>query len=131
LLPRQSLSQQANDPEKAASFIKALHSLTDPRDNRGKRIDLAFTLGAVVLAIMSGRSKLSSIHRYIWNKADWLRRVTKKPKARLISRAHLPRLLAIVPLDELNDLVEAHFGVQGFLIKNRRTTADRLGHAAN
>ena len=111
-MSRQSLSQQANDPEKAASFIKALHSLTDPRDNRGKRIDLAFTLGAVVLAIMSGRSKLSSIHRYIWNKADWLRRVTKKPKARLISRAHLPRLLAIVPLDELNDMVEAHFGVR-------------------
>ena len=34
------------------------------------------------------------------------------PKARLISRAHLPRLLAIVPLDELNDIVEAHFGVR-------------------
>jgi predicted transposase YbfD/YdcC len=111
-LSRQSLSQQANDPEKAASFIKALHSLTDPRDNRGKRIHLAFTLGAVVLAIMSGRSKLSSIHRYIWNKADWLWRVTKMPKARLVSRAHLPRLLAIVPLDELNDIVEAHFGVR-------------------
>jgi hypothetical protein len=111
-MSRQSLSQQANDPEKAASFIKALHSLTDPRDNRGKRIDLAFILGAVVLAIMSGRSKLSSIHRYIWNRAGWLRKVTKKPKARLISRAHLPRLLAIVPLDELNDIVEAHFGVR-------------------
>ena len=34
------------------------------------------------------------------------------PKARLISRAHLPRLLAIVPLGELNDIVEAHFGVR-------------------
>jgi predicted transposase YbfD/YdcC len=111
-MSRKSLSQQADDPEKAASFIKALHSLTDPRDNRGKRIDLAFTVGAVVLAIMSGRSKLSSIHRYIWNRAGWLRKVTKMPKARLISRAHLPRLLTIVPLDELNDIVEAHFGVR-------------------
>ena len=77
----QSLSQQANDPEKAESFIKALHGLTDPRDNRGKKLDLAFTIGAAVLAIMSGRSKLSSIHRYIGNRADWLREVAKKPGA--------------------------------------------------
>jgi len=111
-MSRQSLPQQANDPEKAASFIKALHGLTDPRDNRGKRIDLAFIVCAVVLAIMSGRSKPSSIHRYIWNRGGWLRKVTGMPKARLISRAHLPRLLTIVPLDELNDIVEAHFGVR-------------------
>ena len=111
-MSRQSLSQQANDPEKAASFIKALHSLTDPRDNRGKRINLAFIVGAVVLAIMSGRSKPSSIHRYVWNRAGWLRKVTKMPGARLISRAHLPRLLGVVPLGELNDIVEAHFGVR-------------------
>ena len=111
-MSRQSLSQQANDPKKTESFIKALHGLTDPRDNRGKKIDLAFTIGAAVLAIMLGRSKLSSIHRYIGNKAGWLREVTKKPKARLVSRAHLPRLLTMVPLDELNDIVEAHFGVR-------------------
>jgi predicted transposase YbfD/YdcC len=108
----QSLSQQANDPEKAESFIQALHGLTDPRDNRGKKINLAFTIGATVLAIMSGRSKLSGIHRYIRNRGSWLREVTKKPKALLISRAHLPRLLALVPLDELNDIAEAHFGVR-------------------
>jgi len=111
-MSRQSLSQQADDPKKADSFIKALHDLTDPRDNRGKKIDLAFTIGAAVLAIISGRSKVSSIHRYIGNKASWLREVTKKPKARLVSRAHLPRLLAKVPLNELNDIVEAHFGVR-------------------
>ena len=108
----QSLSQHTNDPEKAETFIKALHSLADPRDNRGKRINLAFTTGATVLAIMAGRSKVSSIHRYIENKADWLRQVIKKPKARLVSRAHFPRLLAMVRLDELNDIVEAHFGVR-------------------
>jgi len=108
----QSLSQQAKDPEKAESFIKALHGLTDPRDNRGKKLDLAFTIGAAVLAIMSGRSKLSSIHRYIGNRTDWLREVAKKPEALLVSRAHLPRLLARVPLDGLNDIVEAHFGTR-------------------
>ncbi len=108
----QSLSQQAKDPEKAESFIKALHGLTDPRDNRGKKLDLAFTIGAAVLAIMSGRSKLSSIHRYVGNRAGWLREVSKKPEALLVSRAHLPRLLAKVPLGELNDIVEAHFGMR-------------------
>ena len=108
----QSLSQQAKDPEKAESFIKALHGLTDPRDNRGKKLDLAFTIGAAVLAIMSGRSKLSSIHRYIGNRTGWLREVAKKPEALLVSRAHLPRLLARVPLDELNDIAEAHFGMR-------------------
>ena len=108
----QSLSQQANDSEKAESFINALYGLTDPRDNRGKKLDLAFTIGAAVLAIMSGRSKLSSIHRYIGNRAGWLRQVAKKPEALLVSRAHLPRLLARVPLDELNDIVEAHFGMR-------------------
>jgi hypothetical protein len=46
------------------------------------------------------------------NRAGWLRGVTKMPKTRLISRAHLPRLLAIMPLEELNDIVEAHFGVR-------------------
>ena len=107
-----SLSQQANDPEKAESFIKALHGLTDPRDNRGKKLDLAFTIGAAVLAIMSGRSKLSSIHRYIGNRAGWLREVANQPEALLVSRAHLPRLLAIVPLDELNDIVEVHFSMR-------------------
>jgi len=111
-MSRQSLSQQADDPKKAGSFVKALQDLTDPRDNRGQKIDLAFTIGAAVLAIMSGRSKVSSIHRYIRNKGGWLREVTKKPKARLVSRAHFPRLLALVRLDELNDIVEAHFGVR-------------------
>jgi len=111
-LSPKSLSEQASDPQKAASFVKALHSLPDVRDNRGKRINLAFIVGAVVLAIMSGRSKPSSIHRYIWNRADWLRKVTQMPRARLISRAHLPRLLGKVPLGALNDMVEAHFGVR-------------------
>jgi predicted transposase YbfD/YdcC len=119
----QSPSQQANDPEKAETFIEALHGLTDPRDNRGKRINFAFTIGSAVLAIMVGRSKVSSIHRYMENKADWLRQVTKTPKARLVSRAHLPRLLAKVPLDELNDIVEAHFGVRLAVSKRDEWTA--------
>lgn len=96
----------------AASFIKDLNNLSDARDNRGKRLDLAFTIGSVVLAILSSRSKVSSIHRYMENRADWIRKTIKKPKAKVVSRAHLPRILVIVDLDELNDIVEAHFGVR-------------------
>ena len=46
------------------------------------------------------------------NRADWIRKTIKKPKAKIVSRSHLPRILAIVDLDELNDIVEAHFGVR-------------------
>jgi len=101
-----------DDRAKVAPFFKDLSNITDPRDNRGKRHNLAFIVGSSVLAILVGRSKVSSIHRYIENKVDWLRKVTKTRKAKSISRAHLPRILAIVDLDELNDIVKAHFGVR-------------------
>ena len=104
--------RQINDPKQAATFIGYLSNLSDLRDNRGKRLDLAFTIGSTVLAILSGRSKVSSIHRYIENRADWIRKTIKKPKAKVVSRSHLPRMLVIVDLDELNDIVEVHFGVR-------------------
>ncbi len=104
--------RQTNDPKQAATFIEALDNLSDPRDNRGKRLDLAFTIGSAALAILSGRSQVSSIHRYMENRADWIRKTIKKPQAKVVSRAHLPRILANVDLDELNDVVEAHFGVR-------------------
>lgn len=103
---------RTKDPKQAATFIEDINNLSDPRDNRGKRLDLAFTIGSAVLAILSGRSKVSSIHRYMENRADWIRKTIKKPKAKVVSRAHLPRMLVIVDLDELNDIVEAHFGVR-------------------
>jgi len=103
---------RTNDPKQAATFIEDLGNLTDLRDNRGKRLDLAFTIGSAVLAILSGRSKASSIHRYMENRADWIRKAIKKSKAKMVSRSHLPRILALVDLNELNDIVEAHFGVR-------------------
>ena len=94
-------------------FFVALNTrLTDPRYNRGKRHNLAFILSGVVLAIMSGRAKASSIHRYIENRIVWLRRITRQEEAKPISRAHLPRILAIVDWEEFNDLSESHFGIR-------------------
>ena len=94
------------------NFVEALSHLTDDRDNRGKRHALAFVVAGVVCAILSGRSKVSSIFRYVRNRIDWLREVTHSPEARVVSRAHLPRLLARLDWAELNALIARHFGVQ-------------------
>ncbi len=93
-------------------FVEALKRLPDPRDNRGKRHELAFVVVGVVCAILSGRSKVSSIFRYLRNRIAWLREVTHHPEAGVVSRAHLPRLLARVDWVELNLLIDQHFGVQ-------------------
>lgn len=103
---------EANGGIQLLPFVRQLHGLTDERDNRGKRHKLAFVLGGVVLAIMSGRSYPSSIQRFIHNRLRWLRRVLGEPTAMSISRAHLPRLLAQVDWASLNVIVMAHFGVE-------------------
>ena len=100
-------------PEKQIiNFVEALGKLPDHRDNRGKRHILAFIVVSVVLALLVGRSTTSGIFRYIRNKIEWLRTVTGIPDAKSISRAHLPRLLEGLDWDELNALIEAHFGVR-------------------
>jgi predicted transposase YbfD/YdcC len=89
-----------------------LETILDPRDNRGKRHRLPFVLAAVSLAIMAGRSSASGIQRYIQNRIDWLRDITQRPQARPISRAQLPRILAVVDWQELSTVTEGHFGVR-------------------
>lgn len=93
------------------SFIKSLESLPDHRDNRGKRHELPFVLCSVVLAILSDRSTLSSIHRYIENRIGFLRRVTGYSSARVISRAQLPRILASVDRAGLSERTMCHFDI--------------------
>lgn len=94
------------------SFVAKLKRLRDKRDKRGQRHELAFVLGGVVLAIMSGRAYASSIHRFIKNKLRWLRRVLGYRAAQLVSRAQLPRILAGVDWSALNEMVEAQFGIR-------------------
>lgn len=50
------------------SFAAKLKRLTDKRDNRGKRHELAFVLGGVVLAIMSGRAYASTAPPSLYQK---------------------------------------------------------------
>ncbi|MEW5956276.1 MAG: ISAs1 family transposase [Chloroflexota bacterium] len=94
------------------SFAAKLKRLADKRDKRGKRHELAFVLGGVVLAIMSGRSYASSIYRFIRNRLKWLRRVLGYWGARAVSRAQLPRILDGVDWTALNEILEEHFGVR-------------------
>lgn len=97
--------------ENITNFIGALGELTDPRDNRGKRHSLSFVIASVTLAILAGRSRVSSIFRYIRNRIQWLREITQVHDATPISRAHLPRLLERMNWEELNALIKRHFNV--------------------
>jgi hypothetical protein len=109
--------------EEVSSFVEALGQLSDDRDRRGKRHSLVFIVAGVVLAILSGRSRVSSLYRFIRNRLEWLRKVTNQPQAQAISRAHLPRLLARLNWAELNTLIERYFGVRLELSANQEWVA--------
>jgi predicted transposase YbfD/YdcC len=106
------MPEPTQDAAQVKSFMDKLETILDPRDNRGKQHRLPFVLAAVSLAIMAGRSSVSGIQRYIQNRIDWLRDITQRPQARPISRAQLPRILAVVDWQELNTVTEGHFGVR-------------------
>ncbi len=101
-----------------------LAEMADPRDNRGKRHDQSFIIGAVILAILSGRNYTSEIHRYINNRIEWLRKVLGHPNARKVSRAQLPRILSIVDWDDVNSIVEAFFNVRIDVSKGKWRAVD-------
>jgi len=99
--------------EQVTCFVDLLkNELPEHRDNRGKRHPLAFVITAFVLATLVGRQKLSSIHRFMRNRADWLHELIQTPKVKPISRAHLPRLLDGLNWPVLNELIERCFGVR-------------------
>jgi predicted transposase YbfD/YdcC len=99
--------------EKITCFVDLLkNELPEHRDNRGKRHPLALVIAAFVLATLVGRQKLSSIHRFMRNRADWLHELIQTPKVKPISRAHLPRLLDSLNWPVLNELIERCFGVR-------------------
>ena len=101
-----------------ANFITALKDLTDPRDNRGKRHNIVFVIVSIVLAMLTGRSKLSSIHRYMTNKIDWLRETIKMTDETPVSRAQLPRIIDRLDWKELNTVIEDYFDIRIELNEN-------------
>jgi predicted transposase YbfD/YdcC len=111
-MPTISASNMTEYSPKDKKFISEIKKLPDTRDNRGKRHSLSFLIVSVVFAMLSNRSKVSSIHRYMKNKLKWLRKTTGVKDATLISRAHLPRMLARLDWDNLNVLIYECFGVK-------------------
>lgn len=95
----------------AESFLEALEQLPDFRDNRGKIHSYSFTITAVIFAILSGKSTTSSIHRFIKNKISWLIEMTKMKEAKVISRAHLPRLLSGIDWESLDAITLNYFNL--------------------
>jgi len=91
------------------NFLDALSQIEDERDNRGKRHHLSFVITAILLAILCGRSKTSSIHRFINNRIDWLKKVTNIEQGKVISRAHLPRLIDKISWLSLDQIIQQHF----------------------
>jgi predicted transposase YbfD/YdcC len=103
-----------SDNTQVETFLKTLQQLPDLRDNRGKRHSLTFLIAAIMMAILSGKSTTSALHRYIENKISLLRKLTKIEDAQLISRAHLPRLLDQINWEALDSLIMAHFNLHLF-----------------
>ena len=97
---------------KEIKFINALKNLTDTRDNRGKRHSLVILIVTFVFATLVNPSKVSSIHRYMANKIDWLREITGMHDATVISRAHLPRMLAKIDWVALSVVINDCYGEQ-------------------
>ena len=99
--------------EQISCFVDLLkNNLPEHRDNRGKRHTLVLVIVGFVSATLVGRHKLSSVHRYICNRVDWLHEITQSQKVKPISRAHLPRFLNRLDWLALNELIERCFGVR-------------------
>jgi predicted transposase YbfD/YdcC len=99
--------------EQITCFVDLLkNNLPEHRDNRGKRHNVVLVIVGFISATLVGRHKLSSVHRYICNRVDWLHEITHSQKVKPISRAHLPRFLNRLDWLALNELIEHCFGVR-------------------
>ena len=90
-------------------FIDAIQALPDNRDKRGKKHSQSFLIIVFIFSTLAGRSTISSIHRYMVNKMDWLREVTGYTAAIPISRSHIPRMLANLDWVALDQIITECF----------------------
>lgn len=102
---------QPRNQEIVSFYDSLLVELPDNRDNRGKKHQIAFVVVGVIIAILVGRNKASSIHRYLKNKFEWLCEITNFEAESVISRAQLPRLLLKVNWSIVNELTIRYFSV--------------------
>lgn len=91
-----------------------MQNLTDLRDNRGKRHDLALVMTSFLLAILrlSGELNLVRIHRMMVRDYGKLcQLLALKPSSDCISYSQLYRLLPSLNLEEYNSINEDYLGL--------------------
>jgi len=85
----------------------------DLRDNRGKKHDLCYVLLSLTIGLLRKRDGcLSSLHRSMQNKNEALCNVLEIDIQPVISRSHLPVLLAKVDLATFENLLFRYYGIE-------------------
>lgn len=100
--------------EQETTFYEELknHPEIDLRDNRGKRLNLPLVLLGVLIGLLRKRDGvLSSIHRSMENNQAKLCKALSIDNEKVISRAHLPRLLGKVKRSAFEGLLLKHYGI--------------------
>lgn len=85
-------------------------NLTDVRDIRGKKHNLAFVMSGFLIGLLRGYNTPASIVRYLKKEHKWLQKQLEFSSAKSISDPQFRRLLSLVKLTEYNDLNDSFFG---------------------
>lgn len=101
--------------EQETTFYEELknHPDLDLRDNRGKRLNIALVLLGVLIGLLRKRDGiLSSIHRSMENNQKKLCQALSIDHEKVISRAHLPRILRQIKRSVFEELLFKHYGIR-------------------
>ncbi len=96
------------------SFYRQIQNYSglDLRDNRGKKLDFAFVLLSLIIALLRGRdATLSGIQRGMQNTNEALCSFLGLDNKRAISRSYLPFFLKTIALEPLEALLFKNFGL--------------------
>jgi predicted transposase YbfD/YdcC len=94
------------------SYFEALQAeVPDHRGKQGRVHELAFVLCGVLLALLTGRLKVSEIHRYMTNHFEWLKMVTGFGAKSPVSDGQLRRILREADHESFNAVNRVYFGV--------------------
>ena len=99
------------EKRKVKSYFKNLSAkLPDTRDNRGKKHNLAYVMTGVLIAILHGRKKISSIQRFLKNRHADISKWTKYKAEKAVSDTQLRRIVREVDWQIYNSINQAYFG---------------------
>jgi len=99
------------EKRKVKSYFKNLsEKLPDTRDNRGKRHNLAYVMTGVLIAILHGRKKISSIQRFLKNRQTDISKWTKYKPKKAVSDSQLRRIIRGVDWQTYNSVNQIYFG---------------------